>query len=82
MKVWWKPKSCTGIVSNIVRAPCANAFPPIAFAKLGKCKRYFCGSGHVQRVAGSDTKPSFNASITPTSSDSLAALTIGNVRIF
>jgi hypothetical protein len=55
------------------------AFPSIALANVEKCERYFCGSGHTQRVAGSATKASFNASITSTSSDSVAVLTIGNV---
>ncbi|HEU4482293.1 MAG TPA: hypothetical protein VFR65_04500 [Nitrososphaeraceae archaeon] len=47
--------------------------------KLEKCERYFWGSGHTQRVAGSATKASFNASITPASSDSIAVLTFGIV---
>ncbi|HKO40644.1 MAG TPA: hypothetical protein VJU85_05230 [Nitrososphaeraceae archaeon] len=48
-------------------------------AKLEKCERYFCGSGHTQRVAGSATKASFKASIILASSDSIAVLTIGIV---
>lgn len=42
----------------------ANAFPPKVLAKLEKFERYFCGSGHIQCVAGSAIKASFNASIT------------------
>jgi hypothetical protein len=36
-------------------------------------------TGYTQHMAGSATKASFNASITPASSDSIAVLTIGDV---
>jgi hypothetical protein len=57
----------------------ANAFPPKALAKVEKCERYPGGSGQIQRTAGSAAKASLNASITPTSSDSMAVLTFGTV---
>ena len=47
---------------------------PKARANLEKCKRYFCGFGQTQRVAGSATKASFKASITASFSDSVAVL--------
>lgn len=79
VNIWWEPKSCTRIISNVVALLFANAFPPKALAKLVKCERYFCGFGQTQRTAGSAAKASFNASITLASSDSMAVLTIGIV---
>jgi hypothetical protein len=83
VNVWRKPKNCTRIVSKVVGALICKCFYSKRFGKARKIWKTFLRIWLYPTCSRISYKASFNASITPVSSDSIAVLTIGIIiKIF
>ncbi len=83
VNVWRKSKSCTIIVSKVVGALICKCFYSKRFGKARKIWKTFLRIWLYPTCSRISYKASFNTSITPVSSDSIAVLTIGIIiKIF